>query len=886
MTRNFILVFLLLFISTVVLGQCVNGPTVTLSSTSGNTCGTTPITVAGNTFGGSATKVTISENGAGSVSPTSSTVSPFSFTYTPKNGDLGKSVIITVTTNNPVGSPCVAAKATYTLSVNAIPTAPIVGTITKPTCLVPTGSVVLSGLPSTGTWTLTRTPGGVTTTGTGTSITISGLPSGTYTFTVTSSAGCTSSSSSSVVIPAQPASPASPTQTVDCSLGSGKAVVKITSPLGTGLTYNIDGGTFQSGTSFSNVADGNHSITVKNSSGCTTTGASFQVACGCINPPTLTLNRSSGNTCGTTPVTVSGNTFGGSATNVTITKNGAGTLSPITSNITPFAFTYTPAAGDAGNTVIVTVTTNNPLGSPCAAAIGIFTLTVVANPSAPSVGVITQPSCSTSTGSVELNGLPSTGTWTLTRSPGGVTAIGSGTSTTILNLSQGTYTYTVTNSAGCVSASSDDIIIATQPSIPAAPIVGAITAPTCSLSTGSVVMTGLPETGNWILTRYPGTVTSGGTGTNITLSGLTAGSYNYTVTNSAGCVSGLSANVIIPPQPETPSPPLIGTITQPNSDLTTGSVVLNGLPENGSWTLTLTPGNITTTGSGTTYTISGLATGTYSFTVTNSEGCTSGSSASFGIYSSTGPPEIVITNPAPVCFPSTVDLTNPIIIAGSTLNLIYTYWTDVNATISFSTPSVANEGTYYIKGTTSDGFFTVKPVTVTVYKIPVANAGPDQSLSNLFETTLDSQLAHDYETGFWSLISGTGELFDSTLATTIVSGLSLGENVFLWTVTNRVCPASSDTVLINVHDKVVPTLITPNMDGKNDYFILKGSDAVGKMELIIFDRRGVLVYKNSDYDNSWNGVDYKGKPLSDDTYFYVFKIENGASSCGYIVVRR
>jgi gliding motility-associated-like protein len=399
-------------------------------------------------------------------------------------------------------------------------------------------------------------------------------------------------------------------------------------------------------------------------------------------------------------------------------------------------------------------------------------------------------------------------------------------------------------------------------------------------------MTGLPETSTWILTRYPGTVTSGGTGTNITLSGLTGGLYNYTVTNSAGCVSGLSANVVIPSQPETPSPPLIGTITQPNSDLPTGSVVLNGLPENGSWTLTLTPGDITTPGSGTTYTFSGLASGTYSFKVTNSEGCTSGSSASFGIFLLTGPPTIVITNPAPVCFPSTVDLTNPDIIAGSTLNLIYTFWTDANATISFSTPSVATDGTYYIKGTTSDGFFTVKPVTVTVYKIPVANAGPDQVLSNLFETTLDAQLAHDYETGFWSVISGTGELFDSTLATTTVSGLSLGENIFLWTVTNRVCPASFDTVLINVHDKVVPTLITPNMDGKNDYFILKGSDTEGRMELLIFDRRGVLVYKNSNYDNSWNGVDYKGKPLSDDTYFYVMKTENGSSARGYIVVRR
>ena len=967
------MVTLFLLITIGVLGQCVNPPTVTLSSTSGNTCGTTPITVAGNTFGGSATKVTITQKGgAGSISPTSSTKSPFSFTYTPKNGDLGKSVIITVTTDNPSGSSCVAAKATYTLSVNSNPTAPVVGTITKPTCSVPTGSVVLSGLPSTGTWTLTRTPGGVTTAGTGTSATISSVPSGTFTFTVTSSAGCTSSLSSSVVIPAQPASPASPTQTVDCSLGSGKAVVKVTSPLGIGLTYSIDGGTFQSGTSFSNIADGNHSITVKNSSGCTTTGVSFNVNCGCANPPTVTLSSSSSNTCGITPVTVSGNIFGGSATNVTITANGTGTISPATSGTTPFAFTYTPAASDAGNAVIITVTTNNPLGSPCAAATAIFTLTVIANPSAPLVGVITQPSCSISTGSAELNGLPSTGTWTitrtpggvtttgsgksttisglasgtysftvtnttgctsaasanvvitspssaptapvigtitqptctlstgsvilnglpssgtwtLTRSPGGVTAIGSGTSTTILNLSQGTYSYTVTNSAGCVSASSNDIIIAAQPSVPAAPIIGAITAPTCSLSTGSVVMTGLPKTGTWILTRYPGTVTSGGTGTNITLSGLTAGSYNYTVTNSAGCVSGLSANVIIPPQPETPSPPLIGTITQPNSDLATGSVVLNGLPENGSWTLTLTPGNITTAGSGTTYTISGLAEGTYSFTVTSSAGCTSGSSASFGIYSSTGTPKIVINNPAPVCFPSTVDLTNPNIIAGSTLNLIYTYWTDANATTPLSTPSVATDGTYYIKGTTSDGFFTVKPVTVSVYRIPVANAGPDQALSNLFEAALDAQLAHDYETGFWSVISGTGDFFDTTLANTTVRGLSMGKNIFLWTITNGVCPVSSDTVLINVQDKVVPTLITPNMDGKNDYFILKGSDAVGKMELIIFDRRGVMVYKNNDYDNSWNGVDYKGKPLSDDTYFYVFKIENGTSSCGYIVVRR
>ena len=87
-----------------------------------------------------------------------------------------------------------------TLATVAPPTAPAIGTITQPTCAVPTGSVVLNGLPSTGTWTLTASPGGATTTGTGTSTTFSGLASDTYTFTVTAASGGTSTASADVVI--------------------------------------------------------------------------------------------------------------------------------------------------------------------------------------------------------------------------------------------------------------------------------------------------------------------------------------------------------------------------------------------------------------------------------------------------------------------------------------------------------------------------------------------------------------------------------------------------------------------------------------------------------------------------------------------------------------
>ena len=441
------MVSLFLLISIELLGQCANSPTVTLSSTSGSTCGVTSVAITGNIFGGSATKVTITENGAGSVSPTSATKSPFTFTYTTKKGDNGKKVIITVTTDNPLGLPCAAAKATYTLTVNTILSTPVVGTITRPTCAVATGSVLLSGLPSTGTWTLTRSPGGMTTTGTGTSVTISGLAAGTYTYTVTSSEGCTSSASSNVVIPAQPVSPASPVQTVDCALGSVKAVVKVTSPTGTGLTYSRDGGAYQSGTSFSNVADGSHSITVKNSSGCTTTGVSFQVSCGCSNPPI--------------------------------------------------------------------------------------------------VGAITQPTCSVATGSVELSGLPATGTWTLTRTPDGVTTTGTGTGTTISGLAAGTYTFAVTNAAGCVSGASASVVINAQSSAPTAPVIGTITQPTCTISTGSVILSGLPSTGTWTLIRSPGNVTITGSGTNTTIPNLSEGTYTYSVTNSAGCISPVSANIVI-----------------------------------------------------------------------------------------------------------------------------------------------------------------------------------------------------------------------------------------------------------------------------------------------------------------------------------------------------
>src|SRR5690606_20597732 len=94
----------------------------------------------------------------------------------------------------------------------------------------------------------------------------------------------------------------------------------------------------------------------------------------------------------------------------------------------------------------------------------------------------------------------------------------------------------------------------------------------------------------------------------------------------------------------------------PNCSIATGSVVLNNLPT-GSWTLTRNDG-ATTTGSGTTTTITGLNPGTYTYTVTGDETSASCSGLGTGLQAEyfnnmtlTGPPALTRTD-------ATVDFTD------------------------------------------------------------------------------------------------------------------------------------------------------------------------------------------------------------------------------------
>jgi gliding motility-associated-like protein len=73
-----------------------------------------------------------------------------------------------------------------------------------------------------------------------------------------------------------------------------------------------------------------------------------------------------------------------------------------------------------------------------------------------------------------------------------------------------------------------------------------------------------------------------------------------------------------------------------------------------------------------------------------------------------------------------------------------------------------------------------------------------------------------------------------------------------------------------------PDFISPNNDGKNDLFLIKGIDPNQTNRLIIFDRWGEVKYTKDGYLNDWSGTDLKGEKLDQQTYFYIFK--NGSKT--------
>jgi hypothetical protein len=182
-------------------------------------------------------------------------------------------------------------------------------------------------------------------------------------------------------------------------------------------------------------------------------------------------------------------------------------------------------------------------------------------PLSPTIDTIIQPTCTISTGSVQLSNLPA-GSWTI--NPGNIS--GSTTSSIINNLAPGNYSFNVSNSFGCTSSNAALITLNTVLGAPIAPTVN-ITQPTCAVSTGSFI----------ILAPDPNLLYSldGGAFSAYPVGGYTSivtGTHSLLAQATGGCLSPFTY-ITIDAQPLPPALPIV-SITHPTCTIATGEILV------------------------------------------------------------------------------------------------------------------------------------------------------------------------------------------------------------------------------------------------------------------------------------------------------------------------
>jgi gliding motility-associated-like protein/uncharacterized repeat protein (TIGR01451 family) len=80
-------------------------------------------------------------------------------------------------------------------------------------------------------------------------------------------------------------------------------------------------------------------------------------------------------------------------------------------------------------------------------------------------------------------------------------------------------------------------------------------------------------------------------------------------------------------------------------------------------------------------------------------------------------------------------------------------------------------------------------------------------------------------------------------------------------------------------DFFIPEGYSPNDDGINDFFVIRGIDSYPENSIVIFNRWGNKVFEASPYKNTWDGKSTMGLRVGGDelpvgTYFYVLDLKN------------
>lgn len=372
---------------------------------------------------------------------------------------------------------------------------------------------------------------------------------------------------------------------------------------------------------------------------------------------------------------------------------------------------------------------------------------------------------------------------------------------------------------------------------------------------GSVTLTANASAGTikWYTTPTGGTPIA--TGNSFTTPSLTQTTTYYIDASEIGCTTGTrtSVNATINQIP-------VITVIEPNSICGENSTILTASTTAGTinWYSAETGG--ASLGSGNTFTTPILSEDTTFYVEGINNGCSSGNRI----------PMNVQVHDLPDVEDETVTLCEGTVI---TLNAGFS-----NATFLWSTGEssqtiqVNNNANYSVVVTSlaAGNCSKTKNFTIVQYDIPVI----ETIVVNDTSVEIIASGNGEYE---YSIDGFTYQ--DSNLFTVGEGGLY---TAYVREKINNCGYSDEETFVV----LLVPPFFTPNGDGQNDVFYLKGMEFYPNSSMSIFNRYGKLIKQIVPSNPFWDGT-FEGENLPADDYWYVLKIDNAtAERKGHFSLKR
>lgn len=655
-------------------------------------------------------------NGTASVTATGGTPG-YTYTWSPSGGNAATASGLcqgtyTVTIKDGAG-----ATTTQTFTITQ-PASALASTPSQGTILCNGGTTTATVTPTGGTsgYTYTWSPSG------GNAATASGLSAGGYTVTIKDANNCSTTNTFTITQP-NPITVSFSVTPAAC--GGSNGSVTATASGGTGaMTYTWNTGA--TGATLSGVPAGNYTVNIKDANNCTGTGTVSITSSG---GPTVTATQTQSVTCsglsnGSASVSISGGTptytvnWSNGSSGITGTGLPAGTVTATVTDAnnclatatvtidqpTPIAITFTNnspsacvgntgsvTASASGGTGVITYTWNTGASGATLGNVGAGSYTVTAtdantctNTASVNISTAAGPTITpVATASVACNGA-ATGSASVSISGGtpGYTVAwsGGGSGTTNTGMAAGLYTVTVTDAGSC---SVSDTVRISQPA-----------------SSLSVTATGSPAG----CTNPVGTATanaSGGTGsitytwsdsqTGATASGLASGTYTVVSADANGCKDSTTVTIGV-----TATPTLVALGTPSGCTVNVGTATALGIGGTGTITYTWSDGFVGATDTA-------MATGIYTVTATDANGCSTNTTVTIG---TTPSPTITLLSSPTGCTNSVGTATA--IAIGGVGTISYTW----NGTPGAATASGLSAGVYTVVATDTNGCAATSTVSI------------------------------------------------------------------------------------------------------------------------------------------------------------------------------